>query len=156
MNNSQGDRATGTPEAPAVVLSLKTVHNMLPLVQRILDDVQVVQRSLERLQPEQIRLERQKRNLDWPSRQRRYQLQDEIAATERRLQEAKDELASLGVALLDADTARVGFPTMVNNRRAYFSWRPGEDGLHSWHFAEESLCRPIPAAWLKELSFSGK
>jgi hypothetical protein len=59
------------------------------------------------------------------------------------------------VTLLDDDQGRVGFPTMVNNRRAYFSWRLGEDGLHSWHFAEESACRPIPAAWLKELTLSG-
>jgi len=156
MNNSQGDRATGAAEMPAVVLSLKTVHSMLPLVQRILEDVQAGQRTLERLQPEQTRLERQKRDLSWPERQRRYQLQDEIALAERRMQEAKDELHGLGVVLLDVETARVGFPTMVNNRRAFFSWRPGEEGLHSWHFAEETVCRPIPAAWLKELTFSGK
>jgi hypothetical protein len=154
MNNSQGDKATGVAEASPVVLSLKTVHSMLPLVERILADLRDRQQILQRLTPEQIRLERQKRDLTWPERQRRYHIQDEMAVAERALQETVDELSSLGVALLDADTGRVGFPTMVNNRRAFFSWRPGENGLHSWHFAEESVCRPIPAAWLKELSFS--
>jgi hypothetical protein len=127
---------------------------MLPLVERILTDLRARQGILERLAPEQLRLDRQKRDLSWPERQRRYQIQDEIAVAEQDLQETVDELSNLGVALLDAETGRVGFPTMVNNRRAYFSWRPGENGLHSWHFAEESVCRPIPAAWLKELSFS--
>jgi hypothetical protein len=127
---------------------------MLPLVERILADLRDRQQTLQRLTPEQLRLERQKRDLTWPERQRRYHIQDEMAVAERALQETVDELSNLGVALLDADTGRVGFPTMVNNRRAYFSWRPGENGLHSWHFAEESVCRPIPAAWLKELSFS--
>jgi hypothetical protein len=154
MNNSQGDKATGVAEASPVVLSLKTVHSMLPLVQRILTDLRARQEVLERLAPEQLRLDRQKRDLSWPERQRRYQIQDEIAVAEQDLQESVDELSNLGVALLEAETGRVGFPTMVNNRRAYFSWRPGENGLHSWHFAEESVCRPIPAAWLKELSLS--
>lgn len=154
MNNSQGDRATGAVETPTVVFSLKTVYTMLPLVRSILADIQASQQRLQRLQPEQLRLERQKRNLDWPQRQRRYQLQDEINAAERLVAEAKDELGSLGVVLLDAESARAGFPTMVNNRRAFFSWCPSEDGLHSWHFAEETTCRPIPPAWLKELSLS--
>ena len=50
--------------------------------------------------------------------------------------------------------AGLGLP-MVNNRRAYFSWQLGEEGLHSWHFLEETACRPIPTTWLKELSLSG-
>jgi hypothetical protein len=60
------------------------------------------------------------------------------------------------VVLLDDLQGRVGFPTLVNNRRAYFSWHPGEEGLHSWQFADEDIARPIPMAWLKEISFSGK
>ena len=156
MNNSQGDRATRSADEPDVVLSLSTVHKMLPLVRQILSEIQVRHSDLLRLVPEQTRLERQRRDLSWPERQRRYQIQDEITAAERVLQDAKEELAGLGVALLDQETGRVGFPTMVNNRRAYFSWRVNEDGLHSWHFAEESVCRPIPAAWLKELALAAK
>ena len=75
---------------------------------------------------------------------------------DRGVADAVDELQTLGVSLLDAEEGRVGFPTMVNNRPAYFTWRPGEDGLHSWQFAEESVCRPIPLSWFKETSFSGK
>jgi len=154
MNSSKGDRATGVPETPEAAYSLKTVHKMLPLVGRIVDDILNRQHALQRLEPEQARLDRQRRDLSWPERQRRYQVQEELAQAERALNEVRDELAGLHVVLLDDDLGRVGFPTMVNNRRAFFSWRLGEDGLHSWHFAEENACRPIPAAWLKELSLT--
>jgi hypothetical protein len=155
MNSSKGDRATSIPEMPEVAFSLKTVHKMLPLVERIVADILLGHQALQKLEPEQARLDRQRRTLDWPARQRRYQLQEDALQVERGLSGAREELAGLGVVLLDEDLGRVGFPTMVNNRRAFFSWRKGEEGLHSWHFAEENACRPIPAAWLKELSLAG-
>jgi hypothetical protein len=155
MKSSKGDRATGALESPEVAFSLKTVHKMLPLVQRIVDDILKRQQAVQALEPEQARLDRQKRGLEWPHRQRRYQLQDDLAKAEQALSEVNEELAGLGVTLFDDEAGRVGFPTMVNNRRAFFSWQIGEEGLHSWHFAEEYAARPIPAAWLKELSLAG-
>lgn len=138
------------------VLSLKTVQKMLPLVQRILDDLLVRRRRLEKLSPEQQNLDRYKNDLSWPERQRRYSLQEEAAGHQREIDSDLEELSSLGVVLLDPADGRVGFPTRVNDRAAFFSWRPGEDGLHSWHFAEETACRPIPQSWLKEISYTGK
>jgi len=63
MNGSMGNMASGAPETPVSenILSLKTVQRMLPLVQRIVDDVVTHQQTLDRLQPEQERLDRQKR-----------------------------------------------------------------------------------------------
>jgi hypothetical protein len=159
MSGSKGFRtpdASDKPERGEINLSLRTVHRMLPLVQRIVDDVLVTQKALARLQPEERALDRQKRELTWPQRQRRYQLKEELAQTDLHLQGALSELRELGVVILDGDQGRVGFPTMVNNRRAYFSWHPGEEGLHSWQFADEDTSRPIPLAWLKELSLTGK
>ena len=154
MNGYKGFRASDASENPdrgEVVLSLKTVQKMLPLVQRIVEDLLDGQRTLVRLHPEEEMLDRRKRTLDWPGRQRRYRLKEEIAQIENGLLAARDELELLGVVLLDAESGRVGFPTMVNNRKAFFSWQPGENGLHSWHFEEETQCRPIPPAWLKEI-----
>jgi hypothetical protein len=45
----------------------------------------------------------------------------------------------------------IGFPTLVNNRRAYFCWHPGETALQYWQFADEETQRPIPASWFKDL-----
>ncbi len=152
MNGSTEYRAQGASEKPGrrqVVLTLATVRSMLPLVQRIVDDIVKEHRHLAQLRPEESRLNRQRRLLSWPERCRRYQIQDELAAAECNLQEAVAELATLGVVLFDAGEGRVGFPTKVNNRRAYFSWRFGEDGVNSWHFPDDTARRPIPTSWAK-------
>jgi hypothetical protein len=155
MNGYRGYQASDAGEKPSeIVLNLKTVQRMLPLVQRIVEDVRDCQLDLARLQPEEEMLDRKKRTLDWPGRQRRYRLKDEVANAENRLFAAHAELEELGVVLLDLDSGRVGFPTVVNNRKAFFSWQLGEDGLHSWHFEEETQCRPIPPAWLQEISMA--
>lgn len=159
MNGSAGNKASGAPEkrdGAEPVLSLTTVHRMLPLVQRIVADVLGSQEALDRLLPEQDRLDRKRRSLAWPERQRRYQVSEDVAAADRRLQEALAELQELGVSLLDPELGRVGFPTIVNDRRAFFSWRPGEESLRHWHFAGENVCRIIPAAWLSEITMSSK
>jgi hypothetical protein len=129
---------------------------MLPLVQRIINDILHNDKLVARLQPEQDRLDRQKRSLAWPERQRRYHVSEDLGVAERELQEGMIELQLLGVALLDPEVGRVGFPTLVNNRRAFFSWKPSDEGVHFWHFAEENIIRPIPSAWLKEISLSAK
>ncbi|HMF18719.1 MAG TPA: DUF2203 family protein [Gemmataceae bacterium] len=159
MNGSRGNKAFDASEKPdrgEVFLSLGTAQRMLPLVQRIVEDILTNQKTLDSLTPEQERLCRKRRQLAWPERQRRYGIQEEITRAERNLEEAHEEMQVLALTLLDPEIGRVGFPTLVNDRRAFFSWRPGEDGLHSWHFAEESVCRPIPSAWRNEVSLARK
>jgi hypothetical protein len=152
MNGSKGNAAFNASEMPErrdIVLNLNTARRMLPLVQRVVDDILADRKVLVRLQPEQDRLDRHKRDLVWQERQRRYQVHEEVGSIERHLSASLDELGALGVTMLEPETGRVGFPTLVNDRRAYFSWQPGEDTLISWHFAEETAERPIPASWWK-------
>jgi len=152
MNGSTENTAFGaseTPERGETALSLGTARDMLPLVKHVVADILLQQATLTRLQPEQELLDEHRRQLPWPARQRRYQVREEMAAAERELQAAFAELQALGVNLLDCDTGRVGFPTIVNDRRAYFSWRPGEETIRTWHFVGETASRPIPASWLK-------
>jgi hypothetical protein len=157
MNGSAENTAHGASEKAGrreVALNLGTARNMLPLVQRIVADIQNFQRQLAALVPAQERLHRQRRNLDWPARSRLYQMQEEIASAERELQTAGAELGGLGVVLLDTVEGKVGFPTIVNGRQAFFSWKPGEEGINHWHFPEQSVRRPIPANWLKSANIS--
>jgi hypothetical protein len=161
MNGSTGNTASGAfekPERREKVLSLSTSQRMLTLVRQIVTDIEVAGDRLTQLQPEQDRLDRQRRTLSWPERSRRYQVREEIAAAERQLQEARAELDNLGVVLVDPDTGWVGFPTMVNERRAFFCWKPGDDDLKYWHFAGEAVRRIIPSSWAmaQEVSLSGK
>ena len=79
MSGFPGNTASNAYERPdrrETAMNLLTARRMLPLVQRIVADILSHQKSLERLQPEQERLDRQRRDLRWPQRQRRYQLQD--------------------------------------------------------------------------------
>src|SRR5437764_8633062 len=87
----QASDASENPERGEVVLSLQTVQRMLPLVQRIVDDFLVSQNLLARLQPEEATLDRSRRTLDWPGRQRRYRLKDEVARAEHGMQSAREE-----------------------------------------------------------------
>ena len=122
---------------------------MLPLVKRIVSDVLACQERLGRLEPERARLERARHHLSWPERARRYEIGDEIAATSRELQQNCTELQGLGVVLLHGKSGLIGFPTIVNNRSAYFSWLPGEEKLNFWTFAGERVRRTVPEAWTK-------
>jgi hypothetical protein len=152
MSGSTENTAHGASETPSrreIALNLTTVRSMLPLVRRIVEDLVQDHQRLAQLQAEQERLDRQRRDLAWPERARRYQVQEDVAATDRRLQEALAELASLGVVLLVPEEGRVGFPTIVNSRTAFFSWRPGETSVSCWHFPGETVRRPIPASWAK-------
>src|SRR5436305_10097101 len=123
--------ASEKPQRNEVILNLQTVTKMLPLVQRIADDILRQHRTLVRLRPEEDALDRQKRQLDWPARQRRYQIKEELVRAEAALLEAVAELQELGLSLLDESLGMIGFPTLVNNRRAYFCWHPGETALQS-------------------------
>jgi hypothetical protein len=60
------------------------------------------------------------------------------------------ELEFLGIDLLESRHGHVGFPTIVNGRDAYFSWRLGEDDLMHWHFAGEKTRRRVPSSWTAE------
>jgi len=150
MNGFTEHQASGASEASnnsGAVLTWAAAQSMLPLVRRIVADIVELGEHLARLRPEKARLDRQRLSLAWPQRQRRYTLGEEIKVTEARLHEARAELDVLGVMLIDAEVGQVGFPTIVNNRRAFFSWRPSDEGIDFWHFAENSHRRPVPPSW---------
>ncbi len=82
--------------------------------------------------------------MSWPERQRRYALQGEVARLRSRLEEEQSELDSLGAILFNPVIGQVGFPTIMYDRPAYYSWQLGEDNLSFWHFDGESTRRPLP------------
>jgi hypothetical protein len=151
MNESTENRASEEKEKRRrdVILTLTAASKMLPLVQHIVGEIVVSQSQLALMQCEKERLDRHRRDLSWPERERRYHLDEEITLREKDLRAAVGELESLGVELVDWETGHVGFPTLVNKRRAYFSWRPGEITLQHWIYSNESERRPIPANWAK-------
>jgi hypothetical protein len=150
MNGSTEPRAPDTGEqldSQQVVLNLGTARRMLPLLRRVVADILDQQGLLAQLGPEQDNLDRERRTLAWPARQRRYEVHEEYAAARRHLEESLAELEVLGVALLDPAKGLVGLPTVVNGKLAYFSWQPSEPTIQFWHFPGETTRRAIPASW---------
>ncbi|MFM8271090.1 MAG: DUF2203 domain-containing protein [Gemmata sp.] len=149
MSNTpnRASNSAGKPRKKEVTLDLATARQMLPLVRSIVTDAVSARRALNRLAPEHERLDRQRRDLVWQERQRRYQVIDEIAAAEKAWVAAVAELNGLGVTLVDDESGEVDFPTKVNGRTAAFSWLMGEDALRHWHYSDEESRRPIPADW---------
>jgi hypothetical protein len=135
-----------------VAFTWSVAARMLPLIERIVSEILTRRRCLAGMYPEKARLDRRRRDLTWPDRSRRYQLQEEIATEEQNLTSARAELEFLGVALLD-DDGEVGFPTVVNDQAAFFSWKPGEKELRYWHFPNDTQRRTIPVAWTKSESW---
>jgi hypothetical protein len=129
-------------------IDINTACQMLPLVRSIVSDIVVTREKLEKLTPEQEKLEKNRRSLDWSGRDRRYNIKDEITSAEKDLAGAVTELANLGVALVDAGSGQVAFPTRINGRPAAFSWQVGEESLGYWHYVGEDLRRPIPNDWI--------
>jgi len=150
MNGFTERRTSGAGERPGrddLVLTWEASSAMLPLVRRVVADILQHRQRLALLQPERDQLERNRLQLAWVERARRYEIDEEIASVAGELRSSRGELETLGVALLDADEGLVGFPTIVNNRRAYFSWKPGEEGLTFWNFAGDFNRRLVPASW---------
>jgi hypothetical protein len=132
-------------------VDLTTARRMLPLVQRIVVDIVHDAQELNKFTFEQEGLDRNKTDLSWPERQRRYTVQSEVDRLKSRLEEEKRELDSLGAVLFNPPTVGlIGFPTTINDRPAYFSWRLGEEGLKYWHFEGEEKSRELIPANLEE------
>jgi hypothetical protein len=121
---------------------------MLPLVQSIVRDIVDHRSQLTKLHPEQDSLNRNRRELEWRDRERRYSVHEEILAAENAFKRAVTELRELGLALVDGEAGRVAFPTRINGRPAVFTWQPGEDNVMFWSYEDEEMRRPIPTEWI--------
>src|SRR5438876_929251 len=100
MSGSTERRTSGAFEkagGPNVLFTWPVAQRMLPLVGQIVRQLRDEKQRLDRMQAEKEKLDRLRRTLAWPLRSRRYQLQEEIAASEQNLQSALAELEGLGV-----------------------------------------------------------
>jgi len=147
--NSSPNRASDASgkSAKRSTLELATAQKMLPLVTRIVTDIVQSRARITRLAHEQDGLDRNRRELSWAERSRRYAVHDELAQVEKNVTVAVTELGELGVMLIDPDVGAVDFPTRINGRSAAFSWQLGESGLAHWRYVEEEVRRPIPKDW---------
>jgi hypothetical protein len=153
MSGFTGRRASGASEqsgAEDLILTWSNSNAMLPLVGRIATDILAHQEQLTVLYTERDTLDRNRQTLAWPERSRRYQVNEEIARVEGELRAVLVELDGLGLTLLNPVEGLIGFPTRVNDRKAFFCWKPGDPQLTFWTYAGEMSRRPIPEDWTQE------
>jgi hypothetical protein len=152
----QASGASDVGRKTETILTWAQAQAMLPLVQRVARDIVHQHEELAHLHLEKEGLDEKRFKLEWPGRERRYQVAEEILRREGELMNARSEMEFLGVALLDEEEGRVGFPTLVNDQRAYFTWKPGDELVAFWQFADSTRRRPVPEEWKDTLVSSGK
>jgi hypothetical protein len=143
------NKSRAEPSKPRKVagagITFTQARKMLPLVSRIVTDIRDRWTNVTRLEAEQADLDHRRRKLEWPERKRRYQIGEDIAAEQHRLQETAAELEQLSVLLVDPVQGEVAFPTMLGGRQAYFLWRLGDADLGWWCFSQDPERHPIPS-----------
>jgi hypothetical protein len=151
MKGSAEEKASGAEGKrwEDCILTWGAARNMLPLIRRIVRDIQECHKLYAQLLKEKTLLDGLRSKLSWRERKRRYDTQEDMLNLERQIADARGELDHLGVVLLSESEGEVGFPTLVNDCRAFFVWHPSEETLEFWQFAGESIRRTIPIAWTK-------
>lgn len=123
------------------IFTLGVAWKMLPLVSRIAKDIAETSANLKVLR---------KQRKATTERKQQWTLDDEIKDGLRKLRDTNDELDSLSIVMLDPKVGKVGYPTIVNNTEAYFTWQPGEPTF-LWQFAGDNEQHSCPKEWLKEI-----
>ena len=132
------------------IMTLENAETMLPLASRVAEDLKVISSRVRLLRSEKNFYDKKKKKLNWKERRRAYEVTDELYFSELTLENIMVELKAIGVEPLIPELGLVGFPTLVNNRKAYFSWKPGEPCICYWNFVEELNRRPVPPTWYQD------
>jgi len=66
------------------------------------------------------------------------EMQKELNEQAAHLDEYISELERLGVVLRSAHEGIVDFPTVIDQRRAFFTWQMGQDDINDFHWHDES------------------
>lgn len=140
--NTAGADERAEPKEPTI--SLTRARKMIPLVNQIVGDIQGRWNHLSDLETEQVDLDRRRRELAWPQRQRRYVVTEEINREQQGLQDAVGELEQLNVVLVDPMQGEVAFPTSLNGRKGYYIYRAGQKDVGWWCYAHDPTRHAMP------------
>jgi hypothetical protein len=129
------------------IFSPDEVNRMLPLVQRIADDVVrtygEVTRALEAFEAAKATATRGEATAESQLREK----DGEVAAALDRFQGLIEEIEALGGTVKDYERGLMDFYGEVDGEIVYLCWQPGETHLQAWHRLEEGFNqrRALPA-----------
>lgn len=128
---------TGTSPQISKRFTVEESNAMLPLVKSIVADISEIFRNVTGRRADLHRLLRK------GSRSAGDVYDDEVAESRSDLQteydriwQYREELESLGVFLRQSEDGEIEFPTMIDNRQAFYSWRMGEESVSYWRYAD--------------------
>ena len=145
------DRGASPSISSGDVLTWEESQAMVPLVSSIIRDLMSLTVDLDR-QEEELSSMPRLGQLDWRSRSKAYTLKEQIDGISQELRNAYLELESLHLTLLNRENGMVGFPTLVNNRRAFFTYSLGDSSILNWCYARDTTLRPVPKSWIRTVA----
>lgn len=132
-------RSAHFESATGRIFTVQEANAALPLVRAIVSDLVELGRDVAQRRQRLLSVTRslasrsiQRRGQD-PYKEELLQMERELEADGRRIQDYVEELRQLGVEAKSATDGLVDFPTIVNGRLAYLCWQLGEPEVAYWH-----------------------
>ena len=130
-------------ESPTQFARMFTVENAnatLPLVRAICRDLSSLSHEvIERKERLSVVLAGRDENRNDLYRQELVQIEEELKRDTARIEEYVQELRDLGVESKDGIKGLVGFPSMMDGRVVFLSWKLDEAEVLHWHEIEEDF-----------------
>jgi len=129
----------------ATVFSLEQAAAMLPLLRLIVADISLGHRDLtDRRADLHSLIRRKKPQIDEFYSEEIEETRQDLVTESRQLDDYIEELENLGVILRSAQEGIVNFPTLVDDKIAYFIWRMGDKEITHWYRPAEGYADRKP------------
>ncbi|MEC7696451.1 MAG: DUF2203 domain-containing protein [Planctomycetota bacterium] len=120
--------------------TVEDANATLPLVRAICRDLSSLSHEvIERKERLSVLLAGRDENRDDLYRQELVQIEEELKRDTARVEEYVQELRDLGVESKDGIEGLVGFPSMMDGRVVFLSWKLDETEVLHWHEIEEDF-----------------
>ena len=120
--------------------TVEDANATLPLVRAICRDLSTLSHEvIERKERLSVLLAGRDENRDDLYRQELVQIEEELKRDTARIEEYVQELRDLGVESKDGIEGLVGFPSMMDGRVVFLSWKLDETEVLHWHEIEEDF-----------------
>ena len=128
------------------LFSIEQARAMLPLLRLIVTDISLSHRELTE---RKSNLRRMLRRNEGTVRFQIYdaeiaEIQEDLKNKTAHLEDYVSELEQLGVILRSAHDGIVDFPTVVNDRPAYYTWQMEQQDIVDFHRADETTADRKP------------
>ena len=122
------------------MFNVEDANATLPLVGAICRDLSSLSHEvIERKERLSVLLAGRDENRDDPYRQELVQIEEELKLDTARVEEYVQELRDLGVEPKGGMEGLVGFPSMMDGRVVFLSWKLDEPEVLHWHELEEDF-----------------